>query len=138
MKVELINVTIRTELLDNALSHFSTVATHHDFDPKNTADIFLNHNPDIDEGEILFEFPVIWKDNIVVDGDKLTEKNEYIYSKLGMFIEELKDFATRQYVKKNKGFKKMDTPPKKAYEYVGHNKLDIKPSKISSALLYED
>ncbi|MBK8698177.1 MAG: hypothetical protein IPN29_00820 [Saprospiraceae bacterium] len=138
MNIKLENSSIYSTLLDTALAYFSTHYVTEEFNANKHAQNFLDINNDKDEGEIIFGFPIIRKEDIILEENKSTEKVEDIYPKLDSFIQELKQFAAIKYAKNGKGFTRMDAPPKEAFEYVGHNKLNIKTSNIASALLYED
>lgn len=142
MAIVLKNNPLDSKLLISALKYFEENTNKVKFEPKVLATDFYrvikNKEGEIEKSEIIFGFPLIWRDDVLVNERELTEQNEYIYSTLNIFLQEIKQLAIIDYVKSGGGFTRMAVPPKEAYEYKGHNKLDIKPSKIASALLYED
>jgi hypothetical protein len=135
---------IHSALVSSALAFINPKINVAHFDPKAEAEVFYeavekdSKNGVVDNGEIIFGFPLIWKDDVFFNNQPLTENNGYVYDNLNAFFKALKQKATVHYVENGEGFTRQAAPPKEAYEYKGHNKLDIKPSNIASALLYED
>lgn len=135
---------IHSQLVSNALSYLNSKISSSQFDPRKEAEAFyqaVKNNSEkgvVDNGEIIFGFPLIWKDDVFFNDQPITESTEQVFAKLVAFFKELKQKATGHYVENGEGFTRQAVPPKEAYEYKQHNKLDILTSNISSALLYED
>ncbi len=137
MKVTLTGQAADNSLLISMLDYFGKKFTPSNYNPKTIATNFIHDNKDVDEGEVLFGLPLIWSDDLAIFDDKNTLDSAQFYPFITQFIEELKGWAAVQYVKNKRGFERMDIPPIEAYQYVGHNKLDIKESLKSAALSYE-
>ncbi len=96
----------------------------------------LKEGAEFENGEIVFGFPLIWKEDVAVEG-KIRAPHEKVFKLVDNFFQALKKIASENYIKNGEGFVRPIGIPKGGCP-PGHNKLDIKPSKIMSALLYED
>lgn len=143
MPVTLKNISTDSGLINSALRYFDSVINSEKYDARKCAEEFYyltqnDPNGAVRNGAIIFGIPLIWKEDVLFNNEELTEKDEYIYETLNNFFQELKQVASKNYVENGEGFVRLAVPPKEAYEYKGHNKLDIKNSTIASALLYKE
>ncbi len=123
-------------LFNTILQFFNSSYNFNTFSPLVLAKQFFEENDNIDEEQILHGIPSIWEDDLKIVSSKDPINEIYLRSDFISFVQALKGIAASMYVKNGKGFKRMSIPPKEAYNYVGHNELDITESKVAAALLY--
>lgn len=70
--------------------------------------------------------------------DQLTDEQYKVYNKLNLLLHYIEGIVIDKYEEEYKGLTRMKVPPLDVYNYIGHNKLDIKESAKGYALLYED
>ncbi|MCC7436387.1 hypothetical protein IT402_00715 [Candidatus Nomurabacteria bacterium] len=75
----------------------------------------------ITNGTLIFGIPLIWEDDVIIDGRVCNDENNPLYIALNEFFQEIKLLASDAYVEAGEGFIRMAVPPPEVYVYEDHS-----------------